>query len=106
LKILEEELILLENKIRFISSVINDEIIPHKLPENSLIQILKQKEFYFCDKLKYDYLINISVRQSCKDNIEKLKNTYKNKSELYEKYKNTSIEKIYLDELEELENKL
>ena len=31
---------------------------------------------------------------------------YQNKSELYEKYKKTSISDIYLDELNELENYL
>ena len=46
LTILEEELVILKNKIRFISCVINDEIIVHKLPEKDLIEILK-KEFYY-----------------------------------------------------------
>ena len=103
---LEEELIILENKIRFISSVINDEIIVHKLPENSLIQILKEKEFYYCKKQKFDYLINISFRQTCQDNIAKLNLLYKKKKEFYDKYKNTSIQDIYLEELKDLETNL
>ena len=92
-----------ENKIRFITAVINDEIIVHKLPEKSLIEILEQKEFYYCEKQKFDYLINISVRQLCQDNIEKLNLQYKKKKEFYDKYKNTSIQDIYLEELKDLE---
>lgn len=100
--ILENEIILLKNKVNFINSILNDEIDLRQKKSDVIIKELINKSFIDVEKDGFKYLIKMPLDSVSKENIEKLTNEYLNKLNEIEKLKNTSIEEIWLNELEEL----
>ncbi len=101
LKNMEEDLLYLTNKIKFIGEIINNTISLRERDDESLNEELKSKK-YALKEGTYDYLLTIQVRSMTSKRLEELKNKKINLEKEIEEYKNKTIKSIWKEELDEL----
>jgi DNA topoisomerase-2 len=104
---LEKELVLLSNKEKYIIENLKGTIDLRNKKKIEILTMLESKEY---DKIEndneYKYLLKLPMDSVTEENASKIKSdTNKKKSEL-EELKNTSIQKMWIDELNELKNML
>ena len=106
LKILELEMNILKNKVRFIKNVNNNTLIIIKVSDEKLIKQLDDQKF---DKFKnsnddfnYDYLINMKIRTLTNENANKLTAEFKVKEEECKILKGTDIKDLWKTDIKEL----
>jgi len=102
---LEHEILILKEKIRFITEVNNEEIIITKRKKIDLEKELKSKEFSKLDGT-FDYLLGMKMYVLTKENIEKFEKHIKEKEKELNTLSKTTIEDIHISELEELKKLL
>ncbi len=107
---LNNELMILRSKLRFITDVINDTIIIYKqkkidiiqkLLNNEYIQVLSGKVIEFKNDentSNYDYLIRMSLSVFTEDEIEKLESDIKKLQSEYDSLNMKTIEEIWIGE--------
>lgn len=101
IKTIESELLILKNKFRFLSEVMDEKLIIKDVDENDIIKTLKETGYHENDEFKY--LLNMSIRSFSKQKLEELKKTiYKLESEL-EIIKNISEVEMWENDLKEFE---
>ena len=107
IKVLEKELLVLENKSRYIEEVLEGTIDLRKKTKQVIIDILKEKNYKVIDEqdLEFKYLLKMSMDSVSEENVLKIQNEYKYKLVQLEDIKNTKEENMWLKELNELENK-
>ena len=113
LKILNNEIDLLQEKLRFIKLYLEEEIIIYKKSKEEIIKQLETHKFKKLsknykddeDKKNYNYL-DFNVFQLSNEKMEDLKNKCNEKIKIRDDYLNKTIENIWLDELKELRNEL
>tara|TARA_B100000579_G_scaffold232831_1_gene190863 strand:- start:3453 stop:6800 length:3348 start_codon:yes stop_codon:yes gene_type:complete len=106
---------LLESKMRFIESVIDEKIQVYKKSKQSIIDALKSFEFPFYENnciveyedkeitTEYNYLLNLSVYSFTLEKVEELKeDILKNKNE-FDELKKKDIKDIWREELDNFE---
>ena len=92
----------LSNKARYIKCVLEDEIDLRKKKNSVIVSLLEDMEFDKVDD-NYSYLIKMPMDSVSEENVEKI---MKERDELHvmlDKLKNTTVETIWLSELEKLE---
>lgn len=101
IKILEKQFNRYYNLVRFINSVIENEIIINNKAKKDIINILEKMEF---DKINdnYDYLLNIPVYHLTKEKYEEYIKTGKEMKKTLKEYKMKTHQEIWNDELNEL----
>jgi DNA topoisomerase-2 len=102
---LEKELMILSNKARYISEVLEGTIDLRKKKESEIINMLSEKEY---DKLdndeqEYNYLLKMPMYSVSEEKVKKLNKEYEDKKEELERIKETTIQQMWLYELELLE---
>ncbi len=102
---LKYDLELLENKIRFIKAVVNEEIIIHKMKKNDL-EILLSTQNYKKHNDSYDYIIKIPVYNLTIDKVDDLENEYSKAKNQYDELFSKDIKEMWRDELNILSNSL
>lgn len=92
--LIQQEMILLENKARFIKYV-NDDKLPVRNAKQDLVDSLLLK--YKFDKIEnsYNYLTDLPIKSLILENVKKLEAKLKEKREELDKITNTSIEKLW-----------
>ena len=96
---------LLENKTRYIKEILNESIDLRKMKKDDIITLLQNKNYQiFDDDDDYKYLLKMSMDSVSEENVEKLMNEYNLKSSELQIIISKSIEQMWLDELELLEN--
>ena len=96
---------LLENKTRYIKEILNESIDLRKKKKDDIITLLQNKNYQiFDDDDDYKYLLKMSMDSVSEENVEKLMNEYNLKSSELQIIISKSIEQMWLDELELLEN--
>lgn len=95
----------IENKIRFIKSVVSGEIQVTKMKKAELESLLAEMEFMDIDGT-YDYLVKIPIYNLTTDKVEQLENEYTKKTEELEVLSNTDVKDIWKKELSELKEVL
>jgi DNA topoisomerase-2 len=116
LKLLEKDLNIIGWKIKFIEYVISGKIIVFdatKKETKSEMEVITQAVHYDFPKLStsmdandqptYEYITSMALFALTNERRMKLKDTYTQKMEEYTIYSKTSIESIWLSELDELE---
>lgn len=93
---------LLDNKRKFVNMVIEEKIIVHKMKKKELEDLLEQYEFMKHEQ-SYDYLLKIPVYNLTIDMVEKIKNEYIDTKNKLEEYQKLSINTIWINELNKLE---
>ena len=115
LKNLEKELIILNARVKFILEFISGDIVIAKRSKNDLIEQLVNRKYPNIDKDElidnsvnhstngFDYLIKMPIYNLTQERIDELNKDKDMKTEMYQNLKDKSIDRIYYDELIDLE---
>lgn len=115
LKVLENQLNILSWKIKFLEYVTSEKIIVFenkkaRSKENVINQVIElgfpklSNDFNTSEDAKtYNYLTNLGIFDLTEEDKSKLKDEHVKKLDEYTKYKNTSVQEIWLGELTEFE---
>ena len=98
---LESECEILKNKWNYIQEILNDTLDLRRKKSMEINKILENKNYIKVDE-NYNYLIKMTMDSVSEESIEQLKNKYKEKQELLAKLMNTTIQEMWLSDLEEL----
>jgi DNA topoisomerase-2 len=102
---LEKELIVLSNKARYIQELLDDTIDLRKKKKAEIIAMLLEKNYNVIEgDDEYRYLIKMPMDSVSEENVNKLNREHKDKSDELERIKETSIQQMWLSELQELEH--
>lgn len=100
---LENEIAILESKVKFINLVVNKKIDIFNKPKNDILNIMDRHNFVkIKDETSYDYLIKMSFYSLTKEKIDELRKTLNEKQLMFNKLKSTKIENMWLTDLKEL----
>jgi DNA topoisomerase II len=101
---LEKELMILANKAKYIQELLNGTIDLRKKKREEIIEMLHEKEYDIIgDDKDYKYLVKMPMDSVSEENVEKLNKECKQKEEELNNIKNTTIQQMWLSELEILE---
>lgn len=97
----------IENKVRFISEILNDTLDLRRKKQKEIETILEDKKYERFVATKntnpnYDYLVKLPLNTLTTEMVEKLNMELKTKKETYETLLDMPVKKIWLDELREL----
>ena len=102
---LEKEIMILSNKAKYIKEVLEGSIDLRKKKKQEIIDMLDEKDY---DKLdddeEFKYLVRMPMDSVSEENVEKLLKEHKEKQDELDRIKSTTIEEMWLSELEILEN--
>ena len=104
---LEKEMILLSNKVSYIQENLNGTIDLRNKKKDVIIEMLTNKNYKVIDNDNdYKYLLKMPMDSVSEENAKKLLNEKENKEHALEILKNTTIENMWIMELEELQKYL
>ena len=102
---LEKEIIILSNKVKYIKEILDETIDLRKKKKQEIIDMLITKQYYMIeDDKEFKYLVKMPMDSVSEENVEKMLNEHKEKANELERIKSTTIEEMWLSELEVLEN--
>jgi DNA topoisomerase-2 len=104
-KILLNELAIIKYRKMFIEKILDKDIVIERKKKEEIIQVLKDKKFpelaFNLDNTpSYDYLTNLPLWSLTFEKIEEMNKEFANKNNQLDVYTNTSIQQLWLDELE------
>jgi DNA topoisomerase-2 len=100
---LEKELLLLTNKSRYISEILNDTIDLRKKKKDDIVNLLSSKGYTMMnDDTEFKYLIKMPMDSVTEENVKKLNADYSNKEIELTTIKNTTIYQMWESELDKL----
>ena len=102
---LEKEIITLSNKARYIKEVLEGTIDLRKKKKHEIIDMLVSKDYDTVgDDTEFKYLVRMPMDSVSEENVEKLLKEHQEKEDELDRIKSTTIEQMWLSELEILEN--
>ena len=103
--ILEKQLLILSNKAKYIQELLNGTIDLRKKKKQEIIDLLNNKEYDVIDNdEEFKYLVRMPMDSVSEENVEKLLKDYETKEVELNIIKETTIQQMWLSELEILEN--
>lgn len=102
IEVLEKDLVLLENKYKYIQQVLEDTIDLRKKTTEQIYTILQDLNYVKIED-SFNYLIKMAMDSVSIENVETLKKQYHTKQKELDVIKKTSIEESWLNELNDLE---
>jgi DNA topoisomerase-2 len=102
---LEKELVILSNKARYIQELLDDTIDLRKKKKAEIINMLQEKGYDLIeeDDNDFKYLIKMPMDSVSEENVEKLNREHKDKTDELQRIKETTVQQMWLSELENLE---
>jgi len=101
---LEKELLILSNKARYIQEVLSDTIDLRKKKKEQINVLLESKGYSIIDEDgDFKYLVRMPMDSVSEENVAKLLQDHDTKQDTLDKIKATTIEEMWLQELEVLE---
>lgn len=100
---LEKELLVLSNKAKYIKEVLDGTIDLRKKKKQEIIDMLLEKCYDAIDDEEFKYLVKMPMDSVSEENVEKLLKEHQEKQDELERIKSTTIEQMWLSELEILE---
>lgn len=97
-KRLEEDMVIMQNKIRFIKSVVSGDIQVSKLKKTELEQRLENDSYLMVDGT-YEYLLRIPIYNLTVDKVDDLEKAYKKAEDNLNEIKAKTERQMWLDEL-------
>ena len=94
--------LILENKIRFITSIINKELIINNKDDDILLQELKDNNYYEKDN-SYDYLLDMNLRSLTLKKLNDLKQQLNNIIDKLNALNIKSPHQLYIDDIHDFE---
>jgi DNA topoisomerase-2 len=102
---LERELMILSNKAKYIQELLNGTIDLRKKKKQEIIDMLQDKEYDTVDDdEEFKYLVRMPMDSVSEENVEKLLKEHHDKQDELQRIKSTTIQQMWLSELEILEN--
>jgi DNA topoisomerase-2 len=102
IQVLEKELILLQNKYKYIQQVLDGSIDLRKKTTEQIYTILQDLAYVKIDN-SYNYLVKMTMDSVSIENVETLKKQFETKEKELNIIKKTTIEESWLNELSDLE---
>lgn len=100
---LEKELVVLENKARYIQELLDGTIDLRKKKKEEIINMLLTKSYTVIDDdSDFKYLIKMPMDSVSEENVDKLNKEHKNKSDELQQIKDMTEQQMWLRELENL----
>jgi len=103
---LKVEMDILNEKVRFINYVLNDELDIRKHTKLQLQEWLEQKDFKKTENGDYNYLIGMPLYQITKDMVDQLNKSCDDKKTDYQIVLEKTIEDMWLEDLSELDKEV
>ena len=101
---LEKQLVVLSNKARYIQEVLDGSIDLRKKKKNEITELLESKKYDIVEKdADYKYLVKMAMDSVSEENVEKICNECKEKDIELSTVRNTTIQEMWLKELDQLE---
>ena len=102
---LERDLLILSNKAKYIQELLNGTIDLRKKKKQEIIDMLQDKEYDTIDKdEEFKYLVKMPMDSVSEENVEKLLKEHHAKQDELGRIKATTIQQMWLSELEILEH--
>jgi DNA topoisomerase-2 len=102
---LEKCIMILSNKAKYIKEVLEDTIDLRKKKKQEIIDMLVEKNYdKIDDDEEFKYLVKMPMDSVSEENVEKLLTENEEKKDELERIKSTTIEQMWLSELEILDN--
>ena len=102
---LERDLLILSNKAKYIQELLNGTIDLRKKKKQEIIDMLQDKEYDTIDKdEEFKYLVKMPMDSVSEENVEKLLKEHHAKQDELDRIKATTIQQMWLSELEILEH--
>ena len=102
---LEKELMILSNKAKYIQELLDGTIDLRKKKKQEIIDMIKSKEYDAIENdEEFKYLVKMPMDSVSEENVEKLLKEHHAKQDELERIKETTIETMWLSELEILEH--
>ena len=105
IKNLEQEILILSNRARFIKGVIEKEILVMNIPKKDLTQRLQELNFTKVDS-SYEYLLRMPISSLVKEIYEKILKDLEDKKEELKTLAQKEIKSLYLQDLQKLKKLL
>ena len=105
IKNLEQEILILSNRARFIKGVIEKEILVMNIPKKDLTQRLQELNFTKVDS-SYEYLLRMPISSLVKEIYEKILKDLEDKKEELKTLSQKEIKSLYLQDLQKLKKLL
>jgi len=102
---LEKELLVLSNKAKYIKELLDGTIDLRKKKKQEISKMLLENNYNIIDDdEEFKYLVKMPMDSVSDENVEKLLKDHKEKQDELERIKHTTIQQMWLSELEILEN--
>lgn len=102
---LEKEIMTLSNKVRYIKEVLDSTIDLRKKKKQEIIDMLVEKDYDIIENdEEFKYLVRMPMDSVSEENVEKLLKELDDNEKELDRIKSTTIEQMWLLELEILEN--
>ena len=102
---LEYEIMVLTNKYKYILETLNDTIDLRKKKSSEINEMLKNKEYDLIEN-SYNYLIKMPMDSVNSENVERLKNEVNLKNKELKVTKETTIQQMWIQDLDDLEKSI
>ncbi|MGL5900176.1 MAG: DNA gyrase subunit A, partial [Lactobacillaceae bacterium] len=99
--VLSENMLKLENKVRFIKEVVNDELIINKRKKSDLIDELRIKEYVEFDN--FSYLLSMEILSLTEERIDKLNKELSDRIDEYNTLQGKTPKDLWREDLDEFE---
>jgi DNA topoisomerase-2 len=100
---LEKELVVLENKARYIQELLDGTIDLRKKKKDEIINMLVTKNYTAINEDNdFKYLVRMPMDSVSEENVDKLNKEHKDKSDELQRIKDMSEQQMWLNELENL----
>ena len=108
IKVLDNELSLLKYRKMFIEQILSKEIIIERKKKSEIIERLVELKYpelstNLDGKVSYDYITNLALFSLTSEKIQEFIDEYNNKLEELNMYKNTTIQNLWIKELDNLQ---
>ena len=101
---IEKELVLLSNKARYINENLEGTIDLRRKKKDEVNKMLTDKQYDIIDgDNDFKYLVKMAMDSVTEENVEKINKEHENKVQILEKIKATTVNQMWLQELNELE---
>jgi DNA topoisomerase-2 len=102
---LENEIMILSNKAKYIKEVLDGTIDLRKKKKQEIIDMLLEKYYDTIEEdTEFKYLVRMPMDSVSEENVEKMLKEHQEKQYELDRIKGTTIEQMWLSELEILEN--
>jgi DNA topoisomerase-2 len=95
------ELLVIENKVKYIREVLDSTIDIRRMKKEHVYKLLSEKDYKLIDD-EYSYLIKLPMDSVTEEKIAEMEKKYENKKNELEEIINTSIENMWIKELDNL----